>query len=383
MRRRWQAIGLLLAVSAVVWLGCGREGARPLGGPGTPVAQMTPAQLRKQADGAVDRGLKYLHGTMADDGSWGKHPGITGIAVLAFLKSHRDYKESDGPFIRKPLEYLLKMQKTDGGIYDKELANYITSVALEALLAAKNPQYDDAIRKARAYLSGTQLNETQGYKESDPGYGSAGYGGSLRGDLSNVSLRADALHAYEQAGLERDSDDWKRTVVFLQRLQNRSESNPMKWASNDGGVVYSPWESKAGEVTLPDGRKGLRSYGAMTYAFLKTMIYAEVSKDDPRVRAAYDWIRTHYSVDENPELGQQGLFYYYHTMAKALRAWGEDVLVDGNGVEHDWRSDLIRKLVSLQREDGSWVNANDRWWEQNPDLVTAYAILTLEELTAD
>ncbi|HUW59048.1 MAG TPA: hypothetical protein VMZ92_20595, partial [Planctomycetota bacterium] len=231
MRRRWQAIGLLLAVSAVLWLGCGREGARPSGGPGTPVGQMPPAQLRKQAEGAVDRGLKYLHGTMAEDGSWGKHPGITGIAVLAFLKSHRDYKESDGPFIRKPLEYLLKMQKTDGGIYDQELANYITSVALEALLAAKNPQYDDAIRKARAYLSGTQLNETQGYQESDPGYGGAGYGSSLRPDLSNASLRADALHAYEQAGLERDSDDWKRTVVFLQRLQNRSESNPMKWAS--------------------------------------------------------------------------------------------------------------------------------------------------------
>jgi len=57
--------------------------------------------------------------------------------------------------------------------------------------------------------------------------------------------------------------------------------------------------------------------------------------------------------------------------------------VDDKGVEHHWRTDLIEKLLSLQKDDGSWTNTNDRWWERNPDLVTAYAILTLEELTSD
>jgi len=276
MRRRWRQVGLFLAVTTMLWLGCGKdEPATPEGQPGAREQQK--GSPEKRAANAVDRGLKYLHKTLQDDGSWSKHPGVTGIVLLAFL--------------------LLSMQKTDGGIYDKELANYVTSVALQVLLAADNPDYKEATRKARAFLSGTQLNESQGYKESDLGYGGAGYGSSLRADMSNASLRGDALHAYEQAGLERDSDDWKRTVVFLTRCQNRSESNPVKWASNDGGAVYSPWESKAGEVTLADGRKGLRSYGAMTYAFLKTMIYADVSKDDPRVQAAYDWIRRHYTAE--------------------------------------------------------------------------------------
>ena len=134
-------------------------------------------------------------------------------------------------------------------------------------------------------------------------------------------------------------------------------------------------------MDLPDGRKGLRSYGSMTYAFLKCMIYADVKKDDPRVKAAYEWIQKHYTLDENPQMGQQGLFYYYHTMAKALSAYGDDVLVDAKGVKHEWRKDMIDKLLSLQQPDGSWVNAKDRWWENRPVLVTSYVVLTLEELT--
>ncbi|MCH7925963.1 MAG: hypothetical protein IIC51_10560 [Planctomycetes bacterium] len=35
-------------------------------------------------------------------------------------------------------------------------------------------------------------------------------------------------------------------------------------------------------------------------------------------------------------------------------------------------------LVSLQRDDGSWVNDADRWYEGNPQLVTAYALLALQ-----
>jgi squalene-hopene/tetraprenyl-beta-curcumene cyclase len=191
---------------------------------------------------------------------------------------------------------------------------------------------------------------------------------------------AGALHAAEKAGLAKDSEAWRRMTVFVSRCQNRSESNDQKWASNDGGFVYAPGESKAGEVMLPDGRKGLRSYASMTYAGLMSMIYADVTKDDPRVQAAYEWIRKNYTVDENPGLGPQGLFYYYHTMAKALKAWDDPVLADEKGVRHDWRSDLTEKLLSLQKPDGSWVNANDRWWEKNPVLVTAYVVLTLEEL---
>ena len=42
----------------------------------------------------------------------------------------------------------------------------------------------------------------------------------------------------------------------------------------------------------------------MTYAGLKSMIYAGLSRDDPRVKAVLSYIIQHYTVDENPGLAQ-------------------------------------------------------------------------------
>jgi len=74
----------------------------------------------------------------------------------------------------------------------------------------------------------------------------------------------------------------------------------------------------AGEYTDSSGRRLLRSYGSMTYAGLKSMIYAGLTQDDPRVKAALEFIRKNYTLEENPGQGQRGLYYYYQTFAKAM-----------------------------------------------------------------
>jgi squalene-hopene/tetraprenyl-beta-curcumene cyclase len=115
----------------------------------------------------------------------------------------------------------------------------------------------------------------------------------------------------------------------------------------------------------------------MTYAGLKSMIYAGLERDDPRVKAAYQWIRRHYTLEENPGMGPQGLYYYYHTFAKALGAVGEVRITDADGKPHDWRAELAAELISRQQPDGSWVNSNTRWLEGDPNLVTGYSLLAL------
>jgi squalene-hopene/tetraprenyl-beta-curcumene cyclase len=115
----------------------------------------------------------------------------------------------------------------------------------------------------------------------------------------------------------------------------------------------------------------------MTYAGLKSMIYAGVGPEDPRVKAAFSWIQKHYDVRSNPAMGDAGLYYYYHTFAKALDAMKLDHVEDAQGVKHDWRSELAAELVRQQRPDGSWINKNNRWMEGEPILVTGYALLTL------
>ena len=97
---------------------------------------------------------------------------------------------------------------------------------------------------------------------------------------------------------------------------------------------------------------------------------------------AYDWIRSHYTLDANANMPagstRQGLYYYFHVFAKALQAWGEPTVTDPQGNIHNWRIDLCRKLISLQRDDGSWVNDADRWNEGDPNYVTALAVLSLQ-----
>jgi squalene-hopene/tetraprenyl-beta-curcumene cyclase len=221
-----------------------------------------------------------------------------------------------------------------------------------------------------------------------------GYGTKDHSDMSNTYLALEALRISEflesdqhiqifedLKGFEKKTLNWDAALQFIQRCQNLPTHNDQGWASDDpankGGFVYFPGNSKAGEQPLTDGKVALRSYGSMTYAGLLSLIYADLKKDDPRVTAAYEWIRNNYTLDENPGLGQQGLFYYYHTMAKALNAMQVDHLTAENGQWIDWRKELTAKLVEKQKGDGSWINDSGRWWENDPVLVTAYSLITL------
>ena len=42
-----------------------------------------------------------------------------------------------------------------------------------------------------------------------------------------------------------------------------------------------------------------------------------------------------------------------------------------------WREEVVRRIIALQSPDGFWVNENNRWWEADPNLVTAYTLLAL------
>jgi squalene-hopene/tetraprenyl-beta-curcumene cyclase len=120
----------------------------------------------------------------------------------------------------------------------------------------------------------------------------------------------------------------------------------------------------------------LRSYASMSYAGLKSMIYAGVDKSDVRVKAVTDFLRKNYSVSSNPGMGDTGLYYYHHTMAKALSAVGEAEFETVNG-KRNWKKDLSQQLKASQQDDGSWLNSNPRWMEGDPNLVTGYVLLAL------
>lgn len=266
-----------------------------------------------------------------------------------------------------------------GGIYKpgSRLVNYETCLAMVCVQAAnRDGKYDKIIANADKFVRGMQIDEGDGKDKSDFSYGGATYGGQGRPDLSNTSFLIEALSS---AGAGADDEAVQRALAFISRCQNlETEYNTTPFAGKnpDGGFYYTCAADGASAADkLPNG--GLRSYGSMTYAGLKSMVFAGVEKDDPRVKAATDWIRQHYDLKANPGLGEAGLYYYYHLFAKALDALEIDTLTDAAGVEHDWRQELIAELGNRQREDGSWLNSNRRWMEQDPNLVTGYALLAL------
>ena len=120
--------------------------------------------------------------------------------------------------------------------------------------------------------------------------------------------------------------------------------------------------------------------GSMTYAGMQSLIYAKLDANDDRIKKALSWIGKTYTLDENPGMGLEGLYYYYQTMAKALTASGINVLTLEDGSKIDWREELSKKLIQIQKGDGSWVNTNNRWWEADSTLVTCYIVLALEQI---
>src|SRR5690606_32614902 len=131
------------------------------------------------------------------------------------------------------------------------------------------------------------------------------------------------------AGAGADDQAIQNALLFVSRCQNlESEHNtsPLAAKVNDGGFFYTVAGGGQGPESA-DGQ-GLRSYGTMTYAGLKSMIYAGVDKNDKRVKAAIGWIAKNYDLKSNPGMGDSGLYYYYHTFAKALDTLGEDKIAD-------------------------------------------------------
>lgn len=363
---RWTGGGVLAALAVLALAGVviykTQYTHHTMSGPPAPVA----ATSDKVLD-AIRRGIEYLKVHQEPDGEFSAgwldpKPAFTAMVVDALARSPDRLDERE-PFVAKAVKAILSHQREDGGIYSLGFGNYVTSVSVMAVERMKNPGHAEALARAREYIRGCQRPN-----------GGMGYGASSRADLSNTAL---ALEALAKLGLSKDDEVFKRAAAFVTLCQNDSETNDTQaWAGYDGGFIYHPGASPAGEYE-EDGRTRYKSYGLMSYAGLVSFLWAGVDRDDKRVQSAFRWVRDNWDLEENRNLGGDGLYYYYLTMAKALSAYGQRKITTSDGAEHDWPVELAAKVTSLQREDGSWANANPRWLETDAILVTSYCVRTL------
>ena len=344
-----------------------------------------PPALAARAQRTIDKALAFLASKQTDDGAWTARygPAVTAIVARAFTDDP-GYGPRH-PIVQRAVRSILKHEQPDGGIYDRRqnLANYQTSVALMLLASLDDPTLKPRVARAQAFLAKLQYDPDESVDAANPWYGGAGYNESKRPDLSNTQMMLEALH---DSGLPEDHPVFQRALKFVSRCQMNEKTNDLPFArgATDGGFIYSPnaqGESKASEK-LQEGTAPLRSYGSMTYSGFKSMLYAGVARDDPRIKSTLSWIRRNYTLEQNPGMPppqkHQGLYYYYQVFSKALHAWGKPVITDAAGRKHNWRIDLCRKLISLQKPDGSWINEADRWFEGDPNYVTALTVSSLQ-----
>ncbi len=315
-------LGIILALSGATFCGtCGTGSLTSSLHAQEKAATANSSVSQAEVDKLIAKAVDYLRTSQADDGSFSSKTGTGPTALVASALLAAKVPAED-PVVSKSIAYLLKHVQPDGGIYapGSRHQNYDSCLAVVALSRANaSGKYTEQIKKLEAFLKQQQWDEGEGKQPSDTFYGGAGYGSKARPDLSNTGFLIEALH---ELGRDGNDEAIQRALVFVSRCQNlESPANNLPVAAkvNDGGFYYTAangGESMAGAEA--DG--GLRSYGSMTYAGLKSMIYAGVSKDDPRVKAAVTFLQKNYTVDSNPGMGQSGLYYYLQTMSKALNA---------------------------------------------------------------
>ena len=360
--------------------------------------------IEARARAAINKGLDWLASQQQTNGVWSDpvFPAMTALPAWAMAGAGR---EIDRPRISKAVEFIKSNSQEDGGIYvvvpgrrGGALGTYNTAIAMTALHYCDNAGSTRVIQKAREYVAATQVTGEDEYRGGF-GYEKNSSDGARKpyADLNNSTWVISAMRVtqdvedHRPAGEKKVDVDWDAALGFVDRMQLKEGQEGLN-PGDEGGFLYKPVINKPEEAAdkkdakgdVPkvgkSGRPFLRSYGSITYSGLLSMIYAQVGRDDPRVVSAIDYARRHWTVDENPGMGQQGVFYYFTIMARALSLVDVNVLPAAEegkpGIA--WRDELIEKVLELQKEDGHWLNPNNRFMEANPVLATSYGVLTLE-----
>lgn len=340
------------------------------------IASLAAVSFCVTIDESIARGAKFLVTNQSSEGFWSdkQMPALTALPVWALTNVSEDRVSGVTNAVKKGVKYVLSTQRSDGGFYVPKpgrggsgLGNYNTSVCLSALFESKISPAAPLL-KAREYIASSQLIG------DDTMAGGFGYDKLSRrryADLSNTSYALDAMRRTEsleefRVGAKRVDVNWDKALSFVDNLMKKD-------GPDAGGAAYNDRTPQAGMVTNAKNCVHLRAYGSMTYAAVLSMCHAKLDRGDPRVRDSLEYCRRNWSVNENPGMGNQGLYYFYDIMARALSASGVEKIG-----EHEWKKELSAKLISLQKPDGSWFNDNNRFWESDPVLCTSFAILVLQ-----
>lgn len=316
-----------------------------------------------ESERAVKLALKWLAANQEPDGRWSavRHgagyetktagrdregagaradTAMTGLALLTFLASGNTHQEGDyETTVRRGLEYLIRLQRTDGGLGGSAANfeyNYCHAMATLALSEAYGMTGDTALdaptRRAVGYTLASQNATTGGWR----------YNPWDTGDTSMLGWQWMALKSAELAGI------------------------PIPEKTRNGVVRFLSTVSSGAHGGLASYRQGEAATRPMTAEALLVRQLLGVSNDTPTAREAGKYV-----LEQVPGQGEDNVYYWYYGTLAMYQLQGP--------YWDQWNQALQKKLLSTQRSDGpaagSWDP--DRIWGGYGGRVYSTALSTL------
>ncbi|MEN1678999.1 MAG: prenyltransferase/squalene oxidase repeat-containing protein [Planctomycetota bacterium] len=307
---------------------------------GASAAELSPAQLVSPAEGAIDRGLRYLAGQQRDDGSmgvgYGRNVAVVGLSGMAFLASGST--PGRGPYgenINRCVDYLLDNTQAGGFITVDGATSqgpmyghgFATLMLAEAYGMSPRAELRDKLAAAIKLIVTTQNDEGGWRYQPRP----------VEADISVTICQVMALRAARNAGLHVPTDTIDRTVAYVRRCQNA-----------DGGFGYMPNDSSS---LFPRSAAGVVAlYSAGVYEGNEVdrgLAYL----DRQRLRVLRGRV-AHY-------------FYGHYYAAQAMYQAGGDRW-------QQWYPAIRDELIARQRPGGNWT------YSIGPQYATAMACIVLQ-----
>lgn len=314
---------------------------------------------RSRVDAAVAAGAAWLAtridatGTIVPTQPRVCSVAASGLGLWALAESGRDVDEL-APVVR----HLRAYAQRDGGVYDpaRGLAVCTSGVAaagLRACAARVGVEVDDLVREAELFTQRGAAPESA----------------------------ADDAMARRHVGREA-------TEVARRLLASNTPLEAAERRAAEFLVAVAPGSPAIAAQLRAPRTRAADALDAFSYDDARAFVYLAVRPDQQVHLRAMAAIRRDFTLDHNPDLARcqrserrgdaaQGLYHYYLLLVKVLAATGSPQVTLADGRRVDWVRASVDQLLRLQTETGAWVNRNGRWWEDDPVIVTSYALLAL------
>lgn len=376
---------------SVASLGLGGGGGGAFGRPGGRGGRLRRA-IRggggKATESAVARALEWLARHQHADGSWHTKelegtcswdPGVTGLALLAFLGA--GHTEKIGKYkgnVQNAIKWIVSQQRANGAIGAdprfKDVGggygyhHVICGMGLaEAFGMARVPATGDAAQKALDYACDIHQ---QGKGSEKLGFR---YLPQMSGDISCTAWFVMQLKSGKMAGLKIDPASIEGAMKFVNSCEARPAAEKKSAeASHDSGAYRFCYKSDA------DARETHRKVSANTTA-MGILAHLFTGTKPEEMAGAAEWLlRTQppaWRADLGP--GTWGSYPMYYTYYGTL-----DMFQIGGDLWKNWNTALKAMLLPNQRKDGDFDGSWDPLakWEKCAGRAysTALGALSLE-----